>query len=134
MTKAEYNTLDASDPELLPWWRTIATENGNGPSLVFADWLEERGDPRAAFIRESGQPAVAARSLFCLDCVYRDSKGVWYPIKGQQLVTLQKRLERLAELAAHGRRREVRAEIRNLINDVAVTIQATKEEAGRRPK
>src|SRR5262245_9632541 len=39
-------------PEVLAFLRAIKEQpDDDGPRLIFADWLEERGDPRGEFIR-----------------------------------------------------------------------------------
>jgi uncharacterized protein (TIGR02996 family) len=62
LTKTRANILDAGmleNPELVA--AILDDPDDDGPRLVYADWLEERGDPRGTFIRLQCQRERAAR-------------------------------------------------------------------------
>jgi uncharacterized protein (TIGR02996 family) len=54
------------DPRIMPWLRQIAANPDDAAlRLVFADWLEERGEERAGIVRESSS-AVQVLAIFLL--------------------------------------------------------------------
>ena len=55
--------------------RVCADPDDDGPRLVFADWLDERNDPRGEFIRvQVALARVAARGVVAPD----ESFGGWH--------------------------------------------------------
>ena len=53
---AERRTVEAAD--YTPWEAIVADPDNDEPRLVYADWLDERGDPRGEFIRIQCQVAA----------------------------------------------------------------------------